>query len=220
MLLFRSNYDGFWLMDDDGIPDKKQLGYLVTNLDHYDYISPMVVSKEDTSVLSFGGCPVSEFVQYAENDRIVGAANPFNGVLFSRRLVEKVGYPVRDMFIWGDEINYGRRCIKAGFNPVMDVRAVHVHPKDRQPRVQLSENEQITVPKEDWKLYCYVRNSIYNVRTISRTRHYLRICVDTWWQYTRYFTYRDFNWRRLGIVYRAIFDGYRKDLSRLSCYKK
>ena len=213
-------FDAFWLMDDDGIPDKKQLGYLVTNLDQYDYISPMVVSKEDTSVLSFGGCPVSEFIQYAENDRIEGAANPFNGVLFSRKVVEKIGYPVRDMFIWGDEINYGRRCIKAGFNPVMDVRAVHVHPKDRQPRVQLKENEQITIPKEDWKLYCYVRNSIYNVRTISKARHYLKVCVDTWWQYTRYFTFRDLNWRKLGIVYRAIFDGYRKDLSRLSCYKK
>lgn len=213
------NYDAFWLMDDDGIPDKKQLGYLESDLSKYDYLSPLVVSKEDPSVISYDGSPAQQYVDMAENHLVVGAANPFNGVLYSRRLVEKIGFPIRDMFIWGDEINYGLRCIKAGFPPAMDVRAIHVHPRNRQPFEPFIGKSQIIVPKDDWKLYCLVRNLIYNARTLSRTRHYMKVLVQLWCKYSVYFTFIKFNVHKLMVVNNALMDGSRKDLSKLSKYK-
>ena len=175
-------YDAFWLMDDDGIPDTKQLYYLVSDLQKHDYLSPLVVCKDDPSAISYDGSSVQQYIDAAEDHLIVGAANPFNGVLYSRRLVEKIGFPVRDMFIWGDEINYGLRCIKAGFPPAMDVRAIHVHPRNRQPFEPFIGQSQIIVPKDDWKLYCLIRNHIYNVCTLSRTRHWAKEMLLTFYR--------------------------------------
>lgn len=214
------NYDAFWLMDDDGIPDNKQLGYLESDLSKYDYLSPLVVCKDNPSVISYDGSPAQQYVDTAEDNLIIGAANPFNGVLYSRRLVDKIGYPIRDMFIWGDEINYGLRSIKAGFPPAMDVRAIHVHPRNRQPFEPFIGKSQIIVPKDDWKLYCLIRNRIYNVRTLSRTRHYIKEMLLISGRYFVYFTFIDFNWHKLSVVNHAIIDGSRKDLSKLSKYKK
>ena len=214
------NYDAFWLMDDDGIPDNKQLGYLESDLSKYDYLSPLVVCKDNPSVISYDGSPAQQYVDTAEDNLIIGAANPFNGVLYSRRLVDKIGYPIRDMFIWGDEINYGLRSIKAGFPPAMDVRAIHVHPRNRQPFEPFIGKSQIIVPKDDWKLYCLIRNRIYNVRTLSRTRHYIKEMLLILGRYFVYFTFIDFNWHKLSVVNHAIIDGSRKDLSKLSKYKK
>lgn len=211
-------YDAFWLMDDDGIPDKKQLEELVKHLDSYDYLSPLVISKEDTSRCAFVDIPVEEMKSYAQNGLVNNAANPFNGVLFSRKAVDKVGYPVRDMFLWGDEINYNRRCIKAGFVPAIVINAVHIHPKDRQTRIR-ALNMDIVVPEQDWKLYLYVRNKIYNLRTLSSFKHFakelMRICLN----YSYYFILQAPSLRRLKIIYGGLKDGAKKDLSKLASYR-
>ena len=81
-------------MDDDGIPDAMQLEKLLMHIDERDYLSPLVVAKENPSKLSFGGSPnVSDFVAKADNLGLVdNVAFPFNGVLYSRKLVETVAF--------------------------------------------------------------------------------------------------------------------------------
>ena len=199
------NFDAFWLMDDDGIPDAMQLEKLLMHIDERDYLSPLVVAKENPSKLSFGGSPnVSDFVAKADNLGLVdNVAFPFNGVLYSRKLVETVGYPVKELFIWGDEINYQLRCIEKGFVPAVVTDAIHIHPADRQtPEIIL-----------------YVRNKMYNLRTLATLKHFVGDTCRLLFRYTIYFTFYSFEWRRLGIVYRAMWDGFRKDLSRLDNYR-
>lgn len=211
-------YDAFWLMDDDGIPDRKQLEELVKHLDRYDYLSPLVISKEDTSRCAFVDIPVEELKSEAKNGLIDNAANPFNGVLFSRKVVDNVGYPIRDMFLWGDEINYHRRCIRAGFVPAIVIDAIHVHPKDRQTKIR-ALNMEIIVPEQEWKLYLYVRNTIYNLRTLSNFKHFAKEWVKIWMNYSCYFMIKAPSWSRLKIVYGGLRDGAMKDLSKLAKYR-
>lgn len=218
----KDNFDAFWVMDDDGVPEKDQLQKLQAHLGGRDYLSPLVVAKEDTSKISFdGGKSVAEYAKRAdENGLIDGVAFPFNGILYSRRLVEKVGYPIKEMFIWGDEMNYHQRCINSGFPPTVVVDAIHVHPADRQPLRSVYGNIKVTIPAEDWKLYCYVRNRMYNLRTTATFKHLVGDTCRMLYRYTLYFTFLVFNRRRLGLVYRAMWDGWRKDLSRLGEYRK
>ena len=216
------NFDAFWVMDDDGEPESKQLQKLQVHLNERDYLSPLVIAKEDMSKLSFdGGKSVAEYAGRADAKGLIdGVAFPFNGILYSRRLVEKVGLPIKEMFIWGDEMNYHQRCINSGFHPTIVVNAIHVHPADRQPQKNVYGSLRIIVPTEDWKLYCYVRNRTFNLRTTATFRHLVGDTCRMSCRYTLYFTYREFNIRRLGLVYRAMYDGFRKDLSRLSEYRK
>lgn len=216
-------FDAFWLLDDDGIPDSHQLEKLQERLRVRDYLSPLVVAKEDQSRISFGAKPkIQDFLNEkgVKNGLVDNVAFPFNGVLYSRKLVEQVGYPIKEMFIWGDEVNYNLRCVNNGFVPAVVVDAIHVHPADRQQQEVILRNRKIVVPAQDWKLYCYIRNTIYNIRTLNLFRHPLWHIMQLVFNYFVYFTFNSFNWKRLGIVYRAMWDGSRKDLSRLGEYRK
>lgn len=215
-------FDAFWVMDDDGVPEREQLQKLRMHLDERDYLSPLVVAMEDANKISFdGGKNVAEYVKLADGNGLIdGVAFPFNGILYSRRLVEKVGFPIKEMFIWGDEMNYHQRCINNGFPPAVVVNAIHVHPADRQPQKVVYGSLRIVVPDEDWKLYCYVRNRMFNLRTTATFKHCVGDTCRMLYRYTLYFTFCVFNWHRLWLAYRAMWDGFQKDLSRLATYRK
>lgn len=213
-------FDAFWLMDDDGIPDKAQLKNLIAYLDQFDCVAPLVVIKEDVTRCAFYDSSVEDFKKGAKEGLVHGESAPFNGVLYSRRLVDVIGYPIKEMFIWGDEVNYTLRHINGGFIPALVVDAIHVHPKDRQVHYKLLHG-YYAIPTPDWKLYVYVRNYVYNMKVFSRrTRHFIRKAYKVAREYTYYFTFKAPSWRKLNIVYRAIYDAARGDLSRHKYYMR
>ena len=213
-------FDAFWLMDDDGVADKAQLRHLVTHLDTHDYLSPLVIAKEDPTRCAFYDMSVEELKSKAVEGLYPNEANPFNGVLYSRRLVDKVGYPIKEMFMWGDEWNYHCRNIKAGFPPAIVIESLHVHPKDRQVRKKMLK-ENYVVPAEDWKLYLYVRNVIFDIRMRgSSLKSLYKFAVHFTHEYSYYFTKVEPSWHKLKIVWRAVYDGSVGNLSRLACYRK
>ena len=218
----KDHFDAFWLLDDDGVPAPDQLQKLQERLGERDYLSPLVVAKENQGRISFGVKPtIQDFLEQkgVKDGLIDNTSFPLNGVLYSRRLVEKVGYPIKEMFIWGDEANYHWRCKENGFASAVVVDAIHVHPADRQQQEVILRDHKIVVPTQDWKLYCFMRNMLYNIRTLHLFRHPLWYVSQLVLYYFVYFTFYSFNWRRLGIVYRAMLDGYRKDLGRLEKYR-
>ncbi len=188
-------FDGFWLMDDDGIPDKECLMHLQQRLDDYDCLSPLVIAKENEQMTAFFRCSVGQMKQKAENGIVHGDGNPFNGILYSYKLVSEIGFPKKEMFIWGDELNYTERVLKAGFEPVIVVDAIHRHPMDRQKIATVRKKIKIRVSDSNWKLYCYIRNVVYNYKI----RHgFLRQLVYSLRFSSRYFLYylkeeRDFS---------------------------
>lgn len=163
-------YDGIWVMDDDGVPDQDCLKLLVNYLPSRDYISPFVRSIENPD-LEFGikqeKC--SSIIARHPEGIVEGAADPFNGILYSARLIRKIGYPKRDMFIWGDETNYHYRAIRAGMPPIMILFAKHYHPASRQRNFVYNGRDYSDI-NVDWKLYCYLRNKWYNRLIFSRNK--------------------------------------------------
>lgn len=167
-------YDGFWVMDDDGEPDKDCLKELVRFLGDRDYIAPIVLSDEDRNSCSFiPGKTYGDICKMVNSSGVLeNWASPFNGILYSKKLVKTIGYPKKEMFIWGDEINYQIRAENAGFQRMTNVYAIHYHPIDRQMGIcnENTLNEIIFVVNQDWKLYCLLRNRAYN-RTLIFNRY-------------------------------------------------
>ena len=161
-----NNYDGIWVMDDDGEPEKNCLSGLIPYLDVYNYVAPIVLSDEDHVSCSFAPHyeNIDTFVKIkgGRNGLISDWASPFNAVLYSRSLISKVGFPKKEMFIWGDETNYHIRSKKAGFIPYTIISAVHYHPLNRQEYGFFWGCKVVINIKDEWKLYCYIRNYIYN----------------------------------------------------------
>ena len=138
--------DWMWLMDDDGGPAPDCLEHLLEPdvIDKFDVLNPLVVSTDDSHFLSFGHpvardtvFEVAKVRHFAVDGVIPGAIAPFNGTLIRRQAYEKVGPIKREMFIWGDEIEYGSRLTALSIPHGTVVDALHRHPPQRRLVVRL-----------------------------------------------------------------------------------
>lgn len=161
-----NRYDAYWVMDDDGLPEKNCLSELVPYANN-GFIGPLVIGIEKKSHMAFKYLKEDalESVQKAYEDTgyINDFANPFNGTLLSKQLIENIGYPKKEMFIWGDEVEFQMRSKKYGYTPMTIVKAIHYHPSERSPlyRDYLGRKSISYLPTK-FKRYIKYRNDAYN----------------------------------------------------------
>jgi rhamnopyranosyl-N-acetylglucosaminyl-diphospho-decaprenol beta-1,3/1,4-galactofuranosyltransferase len=148
---FDHGADWLWLSDDDGIPDADALDRLLLasrapdGTRRYEVLNPLVLVPGEPEQLSFGmtvgalntmSLPV---LKAAAGDAEVfdDEISPFNGTLIHRDGVAAVGLPKREMFIWGDEVDYTARLRKAGMRMGTVLGAIHRHPAAKARRINL-----------------------------------------------------------------------------------
>lgn len=210
-------YDGIWCMDDDGVPSKSCLAELCPYLEKFDYLAPIVLSNIDKRSCSFS-LNHEDFELFAQkmgakDGLIYNWASPFNGVLYSNKLIKRIGYPKREMFIWGDENNYHLRAINSGFIPYTILSAIHYHPIDRV-QYRRCLGRVIPVTDVDWKLYCCVRNYTYNIfRLYTYFPKNLYLCLRLYASYLKYAKISKFY-----LITDAFLSGLTGNFSRLNRY--
>lgn len=104
---------------------------------------------------------VVEAMMAAKNGLIEGAANLFNGTLISRELVSDIGYPKKEFFIKGDEVDYKQRALDAGAYVGTVTEAKYIHPR---PETVEKTVLGVKVPffvEAPWKEYYAARNFTY-----------------------------------------------------------
>lgn len=203
-------YDAFWMLDDDGLPMPDCLERLSDYVEEYGYVTPVLMDINHPDQLNgaFRGSldPTSLQQAYGGGELLKGYVNPFNGGLFSRKAVSQVGFPKRELFIYGDEMNYDQRMTEAGYPPVGIFSARHCHP------VMLDTDVHFLVlghfKPVPWKMYCMSRNKVYNKKT-RRGNALRKVAVLTYY-YVISQTYlllwqRSIRWVKL--FHEAFFDG-------------
>lgn len=180
-------YDWLWLMDDDGEPARDALERLIEAQDEFGaWVLNCAVVAPDGESLALG------YMMYEGDDRRSGMrtiwrlsdielndrrlsngiANFFNGSLINKRVIEAVGFPKKEFFIAGDEMDFCCRVQDAGFKTYTVPNALLTHPKQERKRLRVLGGVLVLPP---WKLYYAVRNSLYLERTYKLHKHpYLR----------------------------------------------
>ena len=104
---------------------------------------------------------VKQAVESARNGILEWEANPFNGTMVSRELIAAIGYPNREFFIKGDEVDYKQRTLDAGgyIATVIDARYFHPRPDTKEKSV-LGKKVPFFV-EAPWKEYYAARNFTY-----------------------------------------------------------
>ncbi|GAB2983299.1 glycosyltransferase family 2 protein [Nocardioides montaniterrae] len=184
--------DLVWLMDDDGLPDADCLDLLLQQ-DDLDFWGPLVVDEERPDRLVFpirlpGGTRVVHALDdvraAARDGRLDDIVIPFNGVLVTRELVEMIGYPRAEFFIWGDDHEYRLRAEAAGARIATVVDATVRHPSvgNLGTPMMFGRTTYNHSPSE-LKHYCMARNNTLNLRTYRGWVHVLLFWVKTVWFY-------------------------------------
>jgi rhamnopyranosyl-N-acetylglucosaminyl-diphospho-decaprenol beta-1,3/1,4-galactofuranosyltransferase len=217
--------DLVWLMDDDGLPDPDCLERLLERDGTLDFWGPVVVDEDDESRLVFpirlpGGTRVVHALADAEaaarDGLITDVVIPFNGVLLTRDLVERIGLPRAEFFIWGDDVEYLWRARRAGARTgtVVDARVRHPAVGALGTPMAFGRTTYNDTPS-DLKHYCMARNNLLNLTEYGGRAHAAAFVAKTLWFYT--FTRRNPARIRLSIkawraARRGDFTGHRRFL--------
>lgn len=159
------------LMDDDGrAADERTFEMLMNEAERlYDenvgnkklFINALVQQGDFLSFKINNVYTVAEAYNLAEEGLIRGAANPFNGTVISRELVAAIGYPNKEFFIKGDEVDYKQRTVDAGGYIATVVESRYIHPRpETEERKVLGINVPFFV-EASWKEYYAARNFTY-----------------------------------------------------------
>jgi rhamnopyranosyl-N-acetylglucosaminyl-diphospho-decaprenol beta-1,3/1,4-galactofuranosyltransferase len=182
-----------WLMDDDGLPDRGCLARLLERED-LDFWGPAVLAAQEPTRLCFpirlpGGTQVvhemAEVEKAAVDGLIRGVVIPFNGVLVTRQLVDRIGYPRAEFFIWGDDVEYLWRAEASGARiaTVVDAHVLHPATDDLGTPTMFGRTTYNHSPS-DLKHYCMARNNTVNLRRYRGWPHVLMFWAKTLWFYT------------------------------------
>ncbi len=210
--------DRVWLMDDDGLPEPGCLTTLLAQPD-LDFWGPVVVDEERPDRLVFpirlpGGTRVvhelADVERAAPAGRIDGIVIPFNGVLLTRDLVERIGTPRAEFFIWGDDHEYRLRAEAAGARiaTIVDARVVHPAVGSLGTPMAFGRTTYNHSPS-DLKAYCMARNNTVNLRDYRGWPHVLAFWAKTVWFYL--FTRPQPS--RIALSARAAYAGLRGDFT-------
>lgn len=112
-------YEYIWIMDDDTIPYKDSLKELMnadnTLQGNYGYLSSIALWKDGTP------CKMNrqkvnkdwyEEAQLLKKSLIRTYYSTFVSFFLKASIIKKVGFPIKEFFIWGDDVEYSNRISK------------------------------------------------------------------------------------------------------------
>jgi rhamnopyranosyl-N-acetylglucosaminyl-diphospho-decaprenol beta-1,3/1,4-galactofuranosyltransferase len=133
-LAYVKGYDWIWLMDDDCLPEIDSLRNLFKEKSNKNIVlNSIILTRNDRKKINFGFYDYvqnefyDDITQLNKNEKLNGAGF-FNGTLISDYTIKKVGYPLSDFFIYGDEYEYYSRIINNKIHIQTIVNSVVLHP--------------------------------------------------------------------------------------------
>lgn len=172
----RTDDQYFWLMDDDTIvaedcneelvAAQKKLAndasFLISNV--------RWINNEPANVM----LPSDNWPEKIDDGIVQVKYGSFVSYSISRAMVKRYGFPIGEMFIWGDDTEYSRRLSRE--KPGYFVIAAHAMHKSKSNNVA-SGLDQDTNERIDRYFYLY-RNSMYTARKYDGLKGVLKLIVD------------------------------------------
>ncbi|MGX2957335.1 glycosyltransferase family 2 protein [Ursidibacter arcticus] len=216
---YQRNFDYIWLMDDDGQPSKNSLSALIPYINTDVYIGPLVLNINNSDELTFTlRLPKSSTILSTIDDVnkntisniIPDIVMPFNGILFSREMVSKIGLPKKEYFIWGDDMEYTWRAKKEGYKIFTVVESIFFHPKELTLGTPMFFNlMKFNDTDSKLKLYCMSRNNFRNLVDYKGSIIAILFIIKLCW----FFLFTKPNLSKLKIGLKGIWHGLKGDFS-------
>lgn len=163
---YQAGYDFFWLMDDDTRPMQDSLlqlyssfsvldekvGYVCSRVEWVDG-KPHFMNIPSVSAI-VNGVP---FNYYEKRNLYIINSCSFVSVLIAKEAVGKSGFPLKEMYIWADDVEYTMRISKNGFIGIYNQLSRVVHNTRDNYNVNILSDSACNM----WKYKFGIRNSLF-----------------------------------------------------------
>ncbi|WFF38743.1 glycosyltransferase [Moraxella nasibovis] len=159
---------------------------------NYDVISALVVDSDNHALSAYeykvGGNKSTKIDDIQQVLLIDNDIKLFNGVLFDKKVVEKIGIPRAEFFIRGDEQEYKTRILNAGFKTAVFTKAIVYHPTSVNEYIYI-KGKRYHHLDSPFKLFYSTRNQAYmlRLRTDISTVKKSKIAVKHFWRYSWFY---------------------------------
>ena len=205
------SFDYIWIMDDDTYPKPDALQNLVKHIgdvnDRFGFFSSLAEWTDENACLMnkqaleddiFGSMRVLEA-------GLIPAKNAsFVSLFIKSDMVKKVGLPIKDFFLWGDDTEYTQRLSVYGGYIVIDSVVVH----------DMATNDGVDILNSDFKRVqrysLFVRNRMFIAKLSGNKGEMIRAYISPFKQCIRVFFKAKDN--RIGRM-KITMEGFWKGLS-------
>jgi len=169
---YGNDYDWLWLMDDDGIPTETALESLISKIKVFDrskigFLCSKVLWTDKTPHIMnipavkplVNGIPFNFF---EEKDVLLVESASFVSLLIRREIVQAVGLPIKEFFIWADDVEYTLRITKNGFFGLYVKDSIVIHK---------TKSNYSSSGVYDWRFYYNVRNWLWIYKLHYKNRY-------------------------------------------------
>lgn len=204
------DYKWVWVMDDDTVPSPHALEALLSvecNLsDNYGFLVSRVLWKDGTQCLM--NCPKYKYKKINQ-DELTRDITPitqasFVSLLMRCSTVRDVGLPIKEFFIWGDDVEYTRRIAliyqKKSFI-VKDSVVYHLMSVNKGSSIAMDVGNRISRYRYAYRNEFY----LYKKTGINDFFYYLMKCVFNFLKIIIFS--KDFKVQRVKVLINAIHEG-------------
>jgi GT2 family glycosyltransferase len=209
--LDRGRSDFVWLMDDDTVPGQKSLALLLEGLhslpkDRRGFaVGKTVWTDGNRTKMNIPVYADSDLSEFGDDIRTVKSAS-FVAILFPKETVAAVGLPIKEFFIWGDDVEYTSRITRFGFwgIEVQNAEILHKMGANNETNI-LNENENA----DRIERYFYdFRNRMYISRHEGLGRYIRTIIGRFFWAAKLVCLPTKFKARKLKILIKGTLAGF------------
>lgn len=189
---YEAGYDYIWGMDDDAFPDEEALNEIMKVIDLKRELACYWSNCNDDREFNN---PVKEVKFWM-----------FVGFFIPREIIDEVGFPRSDFFIYHDDSEYSIRIRRHGYKiyKVRDSKIIHRSFEERDKYSKKIFGKELSLAKlSDWKLYYLVRNSILMYKWSEKGKYNMMLKVLP----KLFFKLLIFNKKQINIFVRAYIDG-------------
>lgn len=205
------DYDYYWLMDDDTIPDTDALTRLIevakSKDNHFGFIASFARFTDGNACLM--NLPKLTSDWYDGNKYTSGVVKinqaTFVGFFTQKKVVKKLGLPIKDFFIWADDTEYSRR-IAATYPSYLALNSQVTHKMKKNGNVSFRMFLREDGNRVDRYFYSY-RNKFFLARQegVLATLLYSAKVVSKF--ILTPFLAKDNRWRKMRIIMRGFTSG-------------
>lgn len=203
---YEAGYEWLWIMDDDTIPQPEALEALMeaTSLNPKPLILASVVKWTDGTLLTLNFPTVKvqdhEFLLKAAKAGCVSIRSAtFVSLLIHRCAIERYGLPIKQYFIYNDDLEYTARVLRYNFG-VLVPKSVVIHKKPL--------NEYFSINPQ--RFYYEVRNKLWMVLWSKAwsSKEKFMIWIFLISSLIMYILKNRFNYKAVYYVLKGLIDGF------------